>query len=176
MAKLPSSVQTLVREVVHQGKKYNMFHRSATGANGLKYSVSLFQDAATGRFVNGSYKRLRNLDGCLHTWRQDLMISQGHGTYTYPFGRISGKESVEHAITPHIASHYFYDPVDDGAVRHLFPEEGVFAHRGQGYLASGEQATRDIKMNPLYRKEADEAYAEIERASANRRRIYGEWD
>ena len=175
MGILPSQVTTLIREITHNGKKYNMFYRSGTGPNNFKYSISLFQDAATGNFVNGSYKSTKKVNGYLSTWRQDLLVSNGYGTRTYPFNRIPANEAIEHSITPKITLNYFKDPVYDGAVERLFPN-GIVVNKSRGYLVSGEKATRDIKCNPLYRREADEALEEIERASANRRATYGDWD
>ena len=151
MGILPSSVKMLVKEVVRQGNRYNIFYKSGTASNGTKYSISLFQDAATKKFVNGSYKRVQDLNGCRNTWRQDLFVTKGHGTRTYPFGRISGKESVENAITPRIAEHYFYDPIRDGGVKRLFPkQERIITNSGQVSTFTVEQAIRDIEMNPTY--------------------------
>ena len=175
MGILPSAFQTLFREITHNGKKYNMFHRSGTGPNNFKYSISLFQDATTGKFINGSYKNTQKVNGRLSTWRQDLLISRGYGTQTYPFNRVPVDEAIEHSITPRDSLTYFKDPINDGAAMRMFPDEMII-HKSQGHVVSGQQATRDIKMNPLYNKEVDKAIEEIERASANRRATYGEWD
>ena len=102
------------------------------------------------------------------------MNSRGYGNYTYPGGRVPAGEAIEHAITPDVSLTYFKDPVYDGTVKRLFPDE-VFVQRSQGYSFVGSDAVRDIKANPLYNRDVDRVIAQIEENSARRKAEYDIW-
>ncbi len=173
MAILPSLGEVLVKKFTQGGKNFTMFYRSGRGPNNFKYSISLFQDNATGKFVNGSYKSVQVKNGCRTAWRQDLMNSEGYGNRTYRFDRVPAEEAKKHMVTPDITLTYFKDPVYNGTVQRLFPDFFVQRHQGYGFV--GKNAVRDIKANPQYNRDVDRVLAQIEENCARRKAEYDPW-
>ena len=167
---LPSLQEILTRAVTVNGKNYTMLHSSGIGPDNFRYSISLFFDREKQHFVNGSYKSVHVKNGIRSTWRQDLMNSKGYGNWTYPGERIPAQEAKQHMVTPDISLTYFKDPVYDGTVKRLFPNE-----ISSELDTIGRRATCNLKSNPEYNRDVDRVIKQIEENYQRSRDEYDPW-